>query len=64
MASDLELHQLLDRSLPVAPLGLIVLPSAQKLGEEVNAYISRFRDDDLNKIMKSASKGIFWNVMS
>ncbi|MBR7044769.1 MAG: ribose-phosphate pyrophosphokinase [Lachnospiraceae bacterium] len=64
MASDLELHQLLDRSLPVAPLGLIVLPSAQKLGEEVNAYISKFRDDDLNKIMKSSSPAFEHYYMS
>jgi len=64
MASDLELHQLLDRSLPVAPLGLIVLPSAQKLGEEVNAYISKFRDDDLNKIVKSSSPAFEHYYMS
>ncbi len=43
MPSDLELHQQLDRSLPVAPVGLIVLPSAEKLGRKVNDFIRTFR---------------------
>ena len=43
MPSDLELLQQLDRSLPVAPVGLIVLPSAEKLGRKVNDFIRTFR---------------------
>ena len=43
--SDLELHQQLERKIPVAPLELIVLPSAERLGEKVNQYLVAFRND-------------------
>ena len=32
--SDLQLHQKLERRIPVAPLELIVLPSAEALGKK------------------------------
>ena len=41
--SDLQLHQKLERRIPVAPLELIVLPSAEALGKEVNDYLVSFR---------------------
>ncbi len=41
--SDLKLHQQLERKLPVAPLELVVMPSAEALGEEVNEYLVSFR---------------------
>ncbi len=41
--SDLKLHQQLERKLPVAPLELVVMPSAVALGEEVNKYLVSFR---------------------
>jgi hypothetical protein len=34
--SELELHEQLDRKIPFAPLSLIVMPSAEKLGNKVN----------------------------
>ncbi len=43
MPSDVQLHEKLDRTVPVAPLGLIVLPSAEGLGEKINSYIAQFR---------------------
>lgn len=43
--SDLELHQQLERKIPFAPMGLIVLPSAEKLGEKVNVYLVSFRQN-------------------
>lgn len=41
--SDVQLHQQLERRIPVAPLGLIVLPSAEELGAKVNEYLVSFR---------------------
>ena len=41
--SDLELHQQLERRIHVAPLKLIVMPSAEKFGSEVNDYLVSFR---------------------
>ncbi len=41
--SDLKLHQQLERKLPVAPLELVVMPSAEALGEIVNEYLVSFR---------------------
>lgn len=43
MASETSLTQQLDRSMPVAPLAIIALPSAKELGEKVSAHISSFR---------------------
>ena len=34
---------MLDRSMPVAPLAIIALPSATELGQKVSQYISSFR---------------------
>lgn len=47
MAADTNtsLIQQLDRSMPVAPLCIIALPSAAALGEKVDHYISSFRAD-------------------
>lgn len=41
--SELELHQQLERRIPVAPLELIVMPSAEEMGEKVNSYLVSFR---------------------
>lgn len=41
--SELELHEQLDRKIPFAPLSLIVMPSAEKLGNKVNDYLVQFR---------------------
>ena len=43
MSSDTSLYQMLDRSMPVAPLAIIALPSATELGQKVSRYISSFR---------------------
>lgn len=43
MSHAMELHDLLDRKIPVAPLELIVMPSAQKIGDKVNDYLVSFR---------------------
>ncbi|MDD5940789.1 MAG: ribose-phosphate pyrophosphokinase [Lachnospiraceae bacterium] len=41
--SELELHQQLERRIPVAPLELVVMPSAVELGAAVNNYLVNFR---------------------
>ena len=43
MASDNSVIKQLDRNMPVAPLAIIALPSARKMGEKVSDYISSFR---------------------
>ncbi len=48
MALDRSLNQQLDRSMPVAPLAIIALPSARQLGEKISSYISNFRRIDSN----------------
>ena len=48
MALDRSLNQQLDRSMPVAPLAIIALPSARQLGEKISSYISDFRRIDSN----------------
>ncbi len=42
--SDLELYKTIERKLPVAPLSLIVMPSAQEIGDKVNDYLVTFRE--------------------
>ena len=50
MATDHVLHDKLEQtSNPVAPLALIVLPSAEKLGENINGWIRYFRMGDHNE---------------
>ncbi|WP_130837931.1 ribose-phosphate pyrophosphokinase [Lachnoclostridium sp. Marseille-P6806] len=44
--SDKPLHEQLERLLPAAPLGLIVLPSAAELGRSVDHWICDFRRAD------------------
>ena len=49
MATEHVLHDKLEQtSNPVAPLALIVLPSAEKLGEKINSWIHYFRFGDHN----------------
>lgn len=49
MATEHVLHDKLEQtSNPVAPLALIVLPSAEKLGEKINKWIHYFRIGDHN----------------
>ena len=49
MATEHVLHDKLEQtSNPVAPLALIVLPSAEKLGEKINRWIHYFRIGDHN----------------
>ena len=50
MAAYHVLHDQLEQtSNPVAPLALIVLPSAEPLGEKINKWISYFRLGDHNE---------------
>ena len=51
MASDstTSLIEKLDRSMPVAPLAIIAMPSAAPMGEKVNQHISSFRKESLKK---------------
>lgn len=48
MSKDLELHQQLERKIPFAPLELIVMPSAEALGNKINDYLVSFRRDYSN----------------
>jgi ribose-phosphate pyrophosphokinase len=59
MASDstTSLIEKLDRSMPVAPLAIIAMPSAAPMGEKVNQHISSFRKESLKK-------GFFFYVKS
>ena len=43
MPSGTSLYKQLDRSMPLAPLAIIALPSARDLGEKISSYISAFR---------------------
>lgn len=43
LMSDIQLHQQLERRMPMAPLELIVMPSAEELGSKVNDYLVQFR---------------------
>lgn len=43
MASETSLYMQIDRSMPVAPLAIIALPSAADLGKMVSDHISSFR---------------------
>ena len=53
MATEHVLHDKLEQtSNPVAPLALIVLPSAEKLGAKINDWIRYFRMGDHNKFRK------------
>ena len=56
MALDRSLNQQLDRSMPVAPLAIIALPSAIDMGEKVSSYISAFRRlaDETGKMYEDA----------
>ena len=49
--SELQLHQKLERKIPVAPLELLVLPSAEKLGKSINDHLAYFREN-YNNITK------------
>ena len=50
MATEHVIHDKLEQtSNPVAPLALIVLPSAEKLGEKINKWIHYFRIGDHNE---------------
>ena len=42
----------LENALPVAPLKLVVMDSAQKMGEEINSYLVEFRKNINNKFSK------------
>ncbi|MCI2048428.1 MAG: ribose-phosphate pyrophosphokinase [Lachnospiraceae bacterium] len=43
-----ELHEQLERQIPIAPLGLIITPSAQDLGNRIDTWIATFRMTDHN----------------
>ena len=43
MSASTSLYQQLDRSMPVAPLAIIALPSAYDMGRKVSDHISSFR---------------------
>ena len=46
--ADTELHEMLERKIPIAPLGLIIMPSAKDIGDKINNYIAGFRKQDHN----------------
>ena len=50
--SDKQLYEQLERLIPSAPLGLIILPSAAELGGAVDRWISTFRREDHNIVKK------------
>lgn len=52
MAAEYELHEQLERKLPAAPLGLLVMPSARELGGAVDHWIASFRRKDHNIVKK------------
>ncbi len=43
----------IENAMPVAPLKLVVLPSAQKMGERINEYLVDFRSYVQNTRVKS-----------
>ena len=49
--AEQELHEQLERKIPVAPLGLIVMPSAQELGTAVDRWLITFRQKDHKPII-------------
>jgi ribose-phosphate pyrophosphokinase len=49
---DLQLHEQLERKIPVAPLGLIIMPSASELGSKVDNWLVQFRSLDHNIVKK------------
>ena len=48
-----NLHSL-ENALPVAPLKLVVMDSAQTMGEEINSYLVEFRKNIKNKFSKDS----------
>lgn len=46
MASDIELHKQLDDTIPVAPVGLIIMDSCKEIGRKINDHIVQFRSTD------------------
>ena len=45
--------KLMESALPVAPLKIAALESCRELGEKVNDYIVRFRQDTLKESLDS-----------
>ena len=45
--------EMLERTLPVAPLKLIAMESCQALGQKVNDYIVSFRENTINEVTES-----------
>ena len=52
MSEDVKLYQQLERKIPAAPLSLVIMPSAEKLGAQINACLCKFRKAD-HSIVKS-----------
>ncbi len=53
MSKNIKLYKQLEKSLPVAPLGIIAIPGSERLAEQVNNYIVSTRRADHNNIVKS-----------
>ena len=45
--------EMLEKTLPVAPLKLIAMESCQALGQKVNDYIVSFRENTINEVTES-----------
>ena len=45
--------ELLEKTLPVAPLKIVAMESCKALGQKVNDYIVSFRQDTINEVTES-----------
>ena len=45
--------EMLEKTLPVAPLKLIAMESCQALGQKVNDYTVSFRENTINEVTES-----------
>ena len=48
--------ELLEKTLPAAPLKLIAMESCRELGQKVNDYIVSFRENTINEVSESTSQ--------
>ena len=46
--------ELLEKTLPAAPLKLIAMESCRELGQKVNDYIVSFRENTINEVSESS----------
>ena len=46
--------ELLEKTLPVAPLKIVAMESCRELGQKVNDYIVSFRENTINEVSESS----------